>query len=36
VSLVGSVLLDRIKRNPAPVVAVVGGLVLLRLLLRRR
>jgi hypothetical protein len=36
VSLVGSVLFDRVKRNPAPVIAVVGGLVLLRLVLRRR
>lgn len=35
-SLVGGVLLSRIKKNPAPVIGVVGGLVLLRLLLRRR
>jgi|GEM_PF-699403 len=35
-SLVGGVLLDRIKRNPAPVIGVIGGLVVLRLLLRRR
>jgi hypothetical protein len=30
------VLLDRVKRNPTPLIAVVGGVVLLRLLLRRR
>jgi carbon monoxide dehydrogenase subunit G len=35
-ALVGSVLVDRVKRNPAPVIAVVGGLVLLRIVLRRR
>ena len=35
-SLVGGVLVDRIKRNPAPLIGVVGGLVLLRLLFRRR
>jgi carbon monoxide dehydrogenase subunit G len=35
-SLFGGVLLDRIKRNPAPLIGVIGGLVLLRLLLRRR
>jgi carbon monoxide dehydrogenase subunit G len=35
-SLVGGVLLDRIKSNPAPLVAVVAGLILLRLVLRRR
>ena len=31
-----SVLIDRVKRNPKPVIAVAGGLVLLRLLRRRR
>ena len=36
VSLVGSVLVERIKRNPAPLVGVIGGLVVLRLLTRRR
>jgi uncharacterized protein len=35
-ALVGSAMLDRVKRNPAPVIAVVGGLVLLRLIRRRR
>jgi carbon monoxide dehydrogenase subunit G len=35
-SLVGGVLLDRIKRNPAPLIGIVAGLVLLRLLFRRR
>jgi carbon monoxide dehydrogenase subunit G len=35
-SLVGSVVFDRIKRNPAPVIGVVGGLLLLRILFRRR
>ncbi len=34
--LVGSVLIDRVKRNPMPLVAVAGGLLLLRLLRRRR
>jgi hypothetical protein len=34
-SLVASVLVDRVKRNPKPVLAVAGGLVLLRLLRRR-
>lgn len=35
-SLIGSVLVARIKRNPAPVIGVVGGLLVLRLLFRRR
>lgn len=35
-SLVGSVVVERIKRNPAPVIGVVGGLLLLRVVLRRR
>ncbi len=35
-SLVGSVLVDRVKRNPKPLVAVAGGLLLLRILRRRR
>jgi carbon monoxide dehydrogenase subunit G len=35
-SIVGSVVLARIKRNPGPVVAIVGGLVLIRLMRRRR
>lgn len=34
--LIGGVLLDRVKRNPAPVVGIIGGLLLLRLVLRRR
>ncbi|MBV8430452.1 MAG: hypothetical protein JO244_04780 [Solirubrobacterales bacterium] len=33
--LVGGVLLDRIKKNPKPLIAVAGGLVLLRVLRRR-
>jgi carbon monoxide dehydrogenase subunit G len=35
-SLVGSVLLDRVKRNPKPLIAVAGGLLVLRMLRRRR
>ena len=35
-SLVGSVMLDRAKRNPRPLLAVLGGLWFLRLLRRRR
>jgi hypothetical protein len=35
-SLVGSVVVDRVKRNPKPLIAVAGGLLLLRLLRRRR
>jgi carbon monoxide dehydrogenase subunit G len=35
-SLVGSVMFERVKRNPAPLIGVLGGLVLLRLVLRRR
>jgi carbon monoxide dehydrogenase subunit G len=35
-SLVGSVLVQRVKRNPKPLVAVAGGLILLRMLRRRR
>jgi carbon monoxide dehydrogenase subunit G len=35
-SLVGSVMVDRVRRNPKPVIALVGGLLLLRLLRRRR
>ena len=35
-SLVGGVLLDRVKRNPLPVIAVAGGLVLVGVLFRRR
>ena len=35
-SLVGSVIIGRIKRNPAPLIGVLGGLLLLRLLFRRR
>jgi hypothetical protein len=29
-------MLDRVKRNPKPVIAVVGGLLLLRIIRRRR
>jgi uncharacterized protein len=35
-SLVGGVLLNRIKKNPAPLIGIVAGLLLLRLLFRRR
>jgi carbon monoxide dehydrogenase subunit G len=35
-SLVGSAVFKRIKRNPAPLLALLGGLLLLRLLGRRR
>jgi len=35
-SLVGSVLIDRIKRNPKPVIALAGGLLALRMMRRRR
>jgi carbon monoxide dehydrogenase subunit G len=35
-ALAGSVLLDRVKRNPKPVIAMAGGLLLLRLVRRRR
>jgi carbon monoxide dehydrogenase subunit G len=35
-SLVGGVLLSRIKRNPAPLIGAIAALVLLRLLLRKR
>jgi hypothetical protein len=35
-SLVGGVVLSRIKRNPAPLIGAIAGLVLLRLLLRKR
>ncbi|HTX31413.1 MAG TPA: SRPBCC family protein [Solirubrobacteraceae bacterium] len=34
--LVGSVLIDRIKENPKPLIAAAGGLLLLRILWRRR
>jgi uncharacterized protein len=35
-SLVGSALLARVKRNPAPLIAVAGGLLVLRMVRRRR
>ena len=35
-SLVGGALVDRVKRNPAPLLGIVGGLLVLRLLVRRR
>jgi hypothetical protein len=35
-SLVGSVMLDRVKRNPAPLLGLLGALLLLLLLRRRR
>jgi carbon monoxide dehydrogenase subunit G len=35
-SLVGGAVVDRVKRNPKPLIAVAGGLVLLRLIRRRR
>src|SRR5437588_2749327 len=35
-ALVGSVVLDRVKRNPAPVLGLLGALLLLLLLRRRR
>jgi uncharacterized protein len=34
--LAGSVLLDRIRRNPAPVIAIAGGLLAWRIMRRRR
>jgi carbon monoxide dehydrogenase subunit G len=35
-ALVGSVMFERVKRNPAPLIGVIGGLLVLRLVLRRR
>ena len=35
-SLLGSVMVDRVKRNPKPLLALLGGLLLLRFVRRRR
>jgi hypothetical protein len=36
VSLIGSVIIDRVKRNPKPLIALAGGLLVWRLARRRR
>jgi hypothetical protein len=36
ISLVGSALLDRVKRNPKPLIAIASGLIVLRMVRRRR
>jgi carbon monoxide dehydrogenase subunit G len=35
-SLVGSVLIERVRRNPKPILVVAGGLIVLRMIRRRR